>query len=375
MDFGIYPFKRLNNLLKDIIPNPSYSLTNLSIGEPKFDTPDNIKQECISNIDKLNKYPLSAGIVKLKDSMIEFNKKRLGIELKSSQIVPTLGTREVLFNFPIFYLHDKENPKMGFTNPFYQIYKSSAIMTNSSIYYIDLIEENNFKPIIDESKISKCDLVIINFPNNPTTSTLDINELANLVELALKYNFVLLNDECYLEIYDKTPPPSLLNASIKVGNKDFKNILVCNSISKRNSAPSLRSGFLAGDENIIKPYMTFRTQIGCAQPLPLQYASSIAWEDEESIKYFNSLYTKNKELARSILGIDILDSTFYLWIKVENALEFTKELFRDYHIKVLPGAYLGENNISDNFIRIALVEQEDIMKKSLDKIKKILKRY
>jgi len=187
MDFGVYPFARLNNLLKDIKPNSEHSLIDLAIGEPKFDTPDNIKEECILHIDKFNKYPLSAGIVKLKSSMIDFNKDRLGVELKPSQIVPTLGTREVLFNFPIFYLHDKKSPKIGFTNPFYQIYKSSAIVTNSSIYYIDLLEENNFKPVINEKEISKCDLVIINFPNNPTSSTLNIDELANLVKLALKY--------------------------------------------------------------------------------------------------------------------------------------------------------------------------------------------
>ena len=304
--------------------------------------------------------------------MIDFNKDRLGIKLKPSQIVPTLGTREVLFNVPIFYLHNKENPKIGFTNPFYQIYKSSAIMTNSSIYYIDLLEENDFKPMINEEAISKCDLVIINFPNNPTASNLDIDELANLVKLALKYDFVLLNDECYLEIYNDSKPVSLLEASIKAGNKDFKNILVCNSISKRNSAPSLRSGFLAGDETIIKPYMNFRTQIGCAQPLPLQYASSIAWSDKKTIKYFNSLYAKNKKLVKEILGIDASSSTFYLWIKVDNALEFTKKLFKQYHIRVLPGEYLGENNISNDFIRIALVESEDIMKKSLENIKKTL---
>ncbi len=373
MDFGFYPFTRLNNLLKDIEPNLEYPLIDLAIGEPKFDTPDNIKQECISHIDKFNKYPPSAGIEQLKSSMIEFNKNRLGIELKPEQIVPTLGTREVLFNFPIFYLHNKENPKMGFTNPFYQIYKSSAIITNSSIYYIDLLEENDFKPVINEDEISKCDLVIINFPNNPTASILDIDELANLVKLALKYDFVLLNDECYLEIYNGTPPISLLNASIKAGNKDFKNILVCNSISKRNSSPSLRSGFLAGDESIIKPYMNFRTQSGCAQPLPLQYASCVAWKDEESIKYFNSLYEKNKQLVKEILNIDTSNCTFYLWIKVENALELTKKLFKEYHIRVLPGAYLGENNISDDFIRIALVENEHIMKKALINLKKILK--
>ena len=98
-------------------------------------------------------------------------------------------------------------------------------------------------------------------------------------------------------------------------------------------------------------------------------------EDEESIKYFNALYAKNKQLAKDILGIDVSHATFYVWIKVKNALEFTKELFENHHIRVLPGAYLGENNISDDFIRIALVESEEIMKTSLKKIKDTLKRY
>ena len=123
MDFGIYPFARLNNLLKDIKANENYDLIDLAIGEPKFDTPENIKQECIENIEKLNKYPPSAGIKELKESMKFFVKNRLGISLEDSQIVPSLGTREILFNFPIFYLHNKKSPKIAFTNPFYQIYK------------------------------------------------------------------------------------------------------------------------------------------------------------------------------------------------------------------------------------------------------------
>jgi len=371
MDFGAYPFTKLNNLLLGI-DNDKTKTIDLAIGEPKFETPSNIKDALIKHIDKLNKYPMSAGIPALKDAMIDFIYKRDGIKINHTQIVPTLGTREILFNFPIFYLHNKPNSKMAFTNPFYQIYNSSAIMTNSAIYHIDLLEENNFKPIIDENQIKDCYLVIINFPNNPTGATLDIDELANLVKLALKYDFVLLNDECYLEIYNEEKPVSLLSASIKAGNPEFKNILVCNSISKRNSAPSLRSGFLAGDESIIKPYGNYRTQLGCAQPLPLQFASIEAWRDVVNIDYFRSLYAKNKAQVVNILGVNPSSSTFYLWLKVNDALEITKKLYAKSNVRVLPGRYLSYGDIGNDFIRIALVESEEKTILALNNIKKIL---
>ena len=377
MKFEPYPFEKLNILLKNIIPNKNYTPSVLTIGEPQFETPEFIQDALKQSTPLLQKYPKTGGEVNLREAQRGFFEKRFGIKLDDAQIIPTFGTREVLFNFPQFLLFDKDESTIAFTNPFYQIYEGAAIATRSKTIHLNLDESNNFKPVIDEDALAHCDLVILNFPNNPTTATLNIQELSEWVYLALKHDFVLLNDECYSEIYTSKPTPSLLEASIHAGNPNFKNILVINSISKRSSAPGLRSGFIAGDAEILKEYMKYRTYVGCASPLPLQSAAAAAWNDEEHVSKSRKIYTNNFKIAKEILGVDIPDATFYLWIKVDNALEFTKKLFEQFNVKVLPGEYLARddskgNNPGLNYIRIALVENEEKTKDALKRIKECL---
>ncbi|HFB53896.1 MAG TPA: aminotransferase class I/II-fold pyridoxal phosphate-dependent enzyme, partial [Sulfurimonas autotrophica] len=229
----------------------------------------------------------------------------------------------------------------------------------------------------DEEDLKRCDLVIINFPNNPTTASLTLDELGRWVELALKHDFVLLNDECYSEIYTDKAVPSLLEASQHVGNSDFKNILVINSISKRSSAPGLRSGFIAGDADILREYMKYRTYVGCASPLPLQAAAAAAWSDEAHVEASRKTYKENFLVAREILSIEIPEATFYLWLHVGDALEFTKKLYQEYNVKVLPGEFLAREdakgeNPGVGYIRIALVESVEKTRDALTRIKECL---
>ena len=377
MNFEPYPFEKLNNLLNTIIPNKKYEPSVLTIGEPQFETPEFIQKALSDNSALLKKYPKTSGEVILREAQRDFFEKRFNTKLSDSQIIPTFGTREVLFNFPQFLLFDKADSTIAFPNPFYQIYEGAAIATRSKTIYLNLNEENNFKPEINEDELSLCDLVILNFPNNPTSSVLSVEELGEWVSLALKHDFVLLNDECYSEIYTDKPIPSLLEASILVGNDSFKNTLVINSISKRSSAPGLRSGFIAGDENILKEYMKYRTYIGCASPLPLQYAAAAAWSDEEHVESSREVYKKNFEIAKEILGIEIPQATFYIWLRVPNAIEFTEKLYKEYNVKVLPGEFLAREdsngeNPGKGFIRIALVETQEKTKNALQRIKECL---
>jgi aspartate/methionine/tyrosine aminotransferase len=371
MKFETYPFEKLNNLLKDITPSSEYEPLSLTIGEPQFKTPEFIQDELKATSYLLNKYPKTSGEDILINSLLLFVKNRFNIDLSSSEIIPTLGTREVLFNFPQFLLFDKKNPKIAFTNPFYQIYEGAAIASRAEILHINLVKENNFKPDIDEKALKNCNLVILNFPNNPTGSTLTMNELKRWVELALKYDFVLINDECYSEIYYEEKPISLLEASIEAGNSEFKNIIVVNSISKRSSSPSLRSGFIAGDREILKEYLIYRTYTGCAMPLPLQYASALAWADETHSSEIRAKYVKNFDLAKEILGIEPSISTFYLYMEVDNELEITKHLYEEFNLKVLPASFLSRN-LQSNYIRLALVLEEEQMRDALNRLKKAM---
>ncbi|MDN5113436.1 succinyldiaminopimelate transaminase [Aliarcobacter butzleri] len=371
MNFEKYPFEKLNELLKDIVPNEKYELSVLTIGEPKFETPQFIQDKLKETSSFLRKYPSTIGEPFLRESMINFVKNRFNVSLKMSQIIPTFGTREVLFNFPQFALFDKKNPVIAFTNPFYQIYEGAAIASRAEVIHINLTKENNFKANLSDEELKRCDLVILNFPNNPTSASMDIDELGIWVKKALEFDFILVNDECYSEIYfdENTKPVSLLEASIKVGNSEFKNVLVMNSISKRSSAPGLRSGFIAGDETILKDYLQYRTYIGCASPVPLQEAAAVAWNDQNHVAEFRKIYKRNFEIAQEILGIPTPEATFYIWLEVENDLEFTKNLYKEKNIKVLPGSFLGRGGLGKEYVRIALVENEEKTKESLKRLK------
>ncbi len=367
MNFEKYPFEKLNLLLDGIEPSKKYEPTVLTIGEPQFETPPFIQEELKNSSSLLNKYPKTAGEEYLKKAQIKFVKSRFNVDLKLSQIIPTFGTREVLFNFPQFLLFDKVDPVMAYTNPFYQIYEGAAKLSRAKVIHLNLTKENSFKPDIKDERLKDANLVILNFPNNPTSSVLSLEELGEWVLLALKYDFVLLNDECYSEIYTETPPPSLLEASLHVKNEDFKNIIVINSLSKRSSAPGLRSGFIAGDDKILKEYIKYRTYVGTASPLPLQKSAAKAWSDEEHVKSSRDIYKRNLELASEILKVPKSEATFYIWLEVDDDLEFSKRLYKEKNVKVLPGSFLGREGMGHAYVRIALVE-------NIQKTEEVLKR-
>ena len=371
MQFEKYPFEKLGELLADVQPNENLSPLSLTIGEPQFPTPQFIQEELAKNAHLLNKYPKTAGEEELQSAVLEFVQRRFGIGLRNEELVLSFGTRELLFNFPQYLLADKQNPTMAFTNPFYQIYEGAAIAAKAKVRYLDLTPQNGFKPRIDES-LKDTDLVILNFPNNPTASVMEQKELEEWVRAALEYDFVLLNDECYSEIYVDEPVPSLLQASKAVGNEDFKNILVVNSISKRSSAPGLRSGFIAGDADILREYRRYRTYVGCASPLPLQKAAAVAWADEEHVIQNRDRYRTNFKLAKEILGTPIPKATFYLWLEVGDDEAFAKKAYERYNLKVLPGSYLGRNGVGRGYVRVALVYPEAKMKEALERLKEAL---
>jgi aspartate/methionine/tyrosine aminotransferase len=318
---------------------------------------------------------LSAGEDVLKESIARFVLTNFEIMLKNEQFIPTLGTREVLFNFPQFLLYGEINPVMAYPNPFYQIYEGAALASSAKSLLINLRAENGFKPDIEEFRrlaIGKnIKLVILNSPNNPTASCMNIDEMSEWIKLALEMDFVLLNDECYNQIYFDKKPLSLLEVSTSIGNRNFKNIIVVNSISKRSSAPGLRSGFIAGDAEILSKYASYRTYVGATNGLPMQFAAAKAWSDEAHVVEARIQYRKNFEIAKKILGIDIPEATFYIWLNVKNGVEFAKRAYSEVSVSVLPGEYLARGFASE-YVRIALVENDAKCEEGIARLAKLL---
>jgi len=368
MKFETYPFEKLNQLLENVTPSSDYAPLSLTIGEPQFATPQFILDALNTHAGLLNKYPKTAGESVLREGMLTYLQNRFSLTLENRQIIPTFGTREVLFNFPQFLLHDVERPLMVFPNPFYQIYEGAAKASRADVVYLNLNENNGFQPEANEAVLAEANLVILNSPNNPTSAVMGMEEMKKWVRLALKHEFVLLNDECYADLYLDEPVPSMLNASIEAGNEAFKNILVINSISKRSSAPGLRSGFIAGDAAILKEYMVYRTYVGCASPLPLQEAAAAAWADQKHVDGFREKYKKNFKIAKEILGTDTPEATFYIWLKVDDEIDFTVRLYEQYNLKVIPGSFLGREGEGKGYVRLALVYEAEKTREALERI-------
>jgi aspartate/methionine/tyrosine aminotransferase len=368
-NFEPYPFEKLQSLFDGVKPNANKAPINLHIGEPQFETPKAILDILSAHIGLFNKYPSSAGLPKLREAQISFANRRFGVQLNDDQIAPTLGTREALFNFPQCLLFGKDKPTIAYPNPFYQIYEGAAKASGAKSVLLDLTQENGFKPDIDDPRLKNCDLVILNSPNNPTGSVLSAQELVEWVKLSQKYGFVLLNDECYSEIYVKTPPPSLLQAAKMAGNDEFKNVIVVNSLSKRSSAAGIRSGFIAGDQTILRRYALYRSYAGATAGVPLQIAAAYAWLDDDHGETIRLKYAKNMELAQKTLGINAPEATFYLWLTVKDDLRAARDLYEKEAIKTLPGTFLARGKSPLGFLRVALVYDENETIEALCRLK------
>lgn len=388
MHFDKYPFEKLRDLLSDVCPEMEGN--NLSIGEPSFSSPLNVIKSVEENAYLIRYYPKI--LPDLKISQINFVKNRFNIALEEEEIISTFGSREAIFNFTQYLMSTTTKNKIAFPNPFYQIYEGAAIAAKSQTIYMPINKENNFKPSLNRHNLKKVGLVILNSPNNPTGQVLTLKELEEWVQLALDYNFYLINDECYSEIYMDKKPNSILEASYNIGNKDFRNIFTINSISKRVCAPGLRSGFVAGDKSILKEYSIYRSYAGLSIPNTLQHASIEAWNSYEYAEQIRKKFATNLAIAKKEFpDVNIAPYSFYVWLNVQDCKEihlndrlfndelFTRQLYREYGHVVLPGSYLGKAGAGAGYVRIALTKNENITKIALENIKdfrdSFMKRY
>jgi len=254
-------------------------------------------------------------------------------------------------------------------NPFYQIYEGAAILAGATPYFLNCNAENNFIPdfsIVTDDIWEHCQLLYLCSPGNPTGAVINQTTLTMLIELAHKYDFIIAADECYSEIYidESQPPVGLLEAAVEAGYTDFGHCVIFHSLSKRSNAPGLRSGFVAGNEKIIKDFLRYRTYHGCAMPSATQAASLVAWQDEDHVIYNRKQYREKFDAVLSILGremnVSLPEASFYLWAETPiSDTEFARRLFEEQNVTVLPGSYLArdtnEGNPGTNRIRMALV--------------------
>ncbi|MCG8316332.1 MAG: succinyldiaminopimelate transaminase, partial [Pseudomonadales bacterium] len=268
-------------------------------------------------------------------------------------------------------------------NPFYQIYEGAALLSGAEPYFLPCLESNGYKPdfsAVPEQVWQRCQLIYLCSPGNPTGAVLDKPTLKNLIQLSDQHDFVIASDECYSELYfdEAQPPTGLLEVCSEIGRKDYKNCVVFHSLSKRSNLPGLRSGFVAGDSELLAKFLLYRTYHGCAMPVHQQLASIAAWNDETHVKANRDLYREKFAAVLDILGdhlkVSAPQASFYLWPETPiDDREFARKLFAQQHVTVLPGQFLSRTidglNPGQNRVRMALVATLDECVEAAERIK------
>jgi N-succinyldiaminopimelate aminotransferase len=369
-----YPFERLAKLKAGAVPPAGLTHISMSIGEPQHAPPEFVLEALRVNLDKLGSYPATAGLPELRAACARWLERRFGLGDgrvdAGTMVLPVNGTREALFAFVQAVVDDRASPLVLMPNPFYQIYEGAALLAGAEPYMLDTTSATSYTPDLDavpEALWRRCQVLFLCSPGNPTGTVLSLQFLRHALELAERYDFVIAADECYTEIYldESAPPPGLLQACMASGNDRFKRCVVFHSLSKRSSVPGLRSGFVAGDPEILKRFLLYRTYHGSAMAVPTQLASVAAWQEDSHAaanrRLYQEKFAKVLPVLAPVLQVEKPAGAFYLWPDVGGDDErFTRELFARKNLTVLPGSYLARSGVDGHNpgagrVRISLV--------------------
>ncbi len=386
-----YPFEKLNALKAAVSPAEKPHIA-LSIGEPKHQPPGFVVEELISHLHGLANYPLTKGRPELRQAIAGWLTRRFGLPEDSvdaeHHVLPVAGTREALFAFAQAVVDRTTDALVLTPNPFYQIYEGAALLAGAEPYFLNTTAGTGFLPELDNVPTEvwqRCQLIYLCTPGNPTGAVAEVAYLQKLIKLADEHDFIIASDECYSELYfdEEAPPPGLLQASAEMGRSDYRRCVVFHSLSKRSNLPGLRSGFVAGDAEVLGRFLKYRTYQGCALPPPTQAASIVAWNDETHVKANRDLYRQKFDAVLNILQpvmkVERPDAGFYLWPETPvSDTDFAQQLFAQQNVTVLPGSYLSRDahggNPGQNRVRMALVAELDECIEAAERIREFVEK-
>jgi len=381
-----YPFQRLADLL-GAPPGPQSIV--MSIGEPQHQPPPMLAEILEKSAADWGKYPPANGTQGFRDSIKAWLTRRfqLSPDLIDTEtcLLPAAGTREALYMTGQLTPAEKNGqPALALLpNPFYQVYQGAAVMAGAEPYFVaganDPVAQPDYGSLAPDI-LDRVTLAFLCSPANPQGSVASLDQLKRAVQLARRHDFILAVDECYSEIWDREKPSGVLTACEELG-QGLGNVLAFHSLSKRSSAPGLRSGFVVGDPNLIKKFARIRSYGGAAVPLPVIHASAALWRDEAHVEQNRILYRRKLDLAEKYLGgrpdFRRPEGGFFLWLKVGDGEAAAVALWKRAGIRVLPGAYLARDgsdgvNPGKAYIRIALVHDLETTERALTQIRDVL---
>jgi len=384
-----FPFRRLAALLATVQTPEDVPAADLSIGEPQHRPPPLLADTLAAHADLWNKYPPPAGTPAFRSAAAAWLERRFALPEgwlePDRHILPVAGTKEALFLIASIATDPESRagkPAVLMPNPLYSTYQGAALLAGAEPVLLPAVAENGFLPdlrVVPEAVLARTTCCYLCTPANPQGVVADRAYLRGALELARTYDFLLVVDECYADIYDQKAPPSTLEVAAASGGA-LDHLIVMHSLSKRSSAAGLRSGFIAGDPDFLAQFLRVRAYGAAVQPLPVMAAAAALWTDDEHVVANRARYREKIDLAETTLhgraGFYRPPGGFFLWLDVGDGVAVTTELWRRHHVKVLPGAYLtGKNSTNgrdddpgSRYIRVALVHQPALLTPALERL-------
>ncbi len=387
------PFVRLRELLGDTPPGkPAISL---AVGEPQHAVPSFVGPVIAAHVNEFGRYPMNKGLDEFAQAVANWLNKRFVLERPIDPVHEVLvlnGTREGLFlaalaakNYVPQRAVGKEfrKPAVLIPNPFYAAYSAGAIAADCEPVYLPTTKETGFLPDLDaltDDLLSRTVAVYLASPSNPQGAVADLAYLEKLAGLARRHGFIILADECYCEIYTKDAPHGMLEAA----GRDFQNVVVFHSLSKRSNLPGLRIGFAAGDRKFLASYLELRNVAAPQVPTPMQHVAIAAYNDEKHVEENRRLYREKFDLADQIIGDRYgyrrPAGGFFLWLDVSahgGSEKATELLWREAGLRVVPGRYLAReqtdgSNPGADYIRVAMVQNNEITAEAMHRLVAVL---
>src|SRR5665213_2430255 len=346
------PFARLTELLAPY--QPAKPLITLSLGEPQHPVPAFVAPVLAKHIADFGRYPIARGIEPFRLIASNWLSTRFDLPRAidpESELLVLNGSREGLFFAAITaarYVGDRKGrPAILMPNPFYPAYGAGARAADCETIYLPTTLANGFLPdldTLDDATLARTVAIYIASPANPQGAVASRDYFARLKQLADRFGFMILSDECYSEVYTKQAPGSMLEAA----GPDFTNVVAFQSLSKRSNLPGMRVGFAAGDKKFLSAFHELRNVAAPQVPVPLQQVAIAAYGNEAHVEENRRLYRIKFDLADQILGNRYgyvrPAGGFCVWLDVSDRggdEAATIKLYRDGGVRVVPGSYLA----------------------------------
>jgi len=366
------PFIRLTELLAPY--SPAKPLITLSLGEPQHPLPDFVGPVLARHTAEFGRYPVAKGIEPFRRAAADWLARRFTLPRPidpHSEVLVLNGSREGLFFAALTaarYAGERAGPPaILMPNPFYPVYGAGAHAAGCEQIHLPTTVANGFLPDLDgisEATLARTVAFYIASPANPQGSVVSQSYFTRLKNLADRFGFVILSDECYSEIYTGEAPGSALECA----GPDFTRVVAFQSLSKRSNLPGLRVGFASGDRKFLNMFHELRNVAAPQVPVPLQHVAVAAYGDEAHVEDNRRLYRSKFDLADQILkdryGYRRPAGGFCLWLDVSKLggdEAVTVKLYKEAGVRVVPGSYLARQqpdgfNPGAGFIRLALVQ-------------------